>query len=46
VRRLLDVELAGAERRIRRDSVAIGFGGLLIGSTVTLVVTLLVHPLH
>jgi hypothetical protein len=46
VRRMLDAELTGATRRIRRDSIKIGVASFIAGGGVSFVVTLLVHPLH
>lgn len=46
IRRLMDVELTGSERRIRRDSLIIGIGSFIAGGGVSFLVTLLVHPLH
>lgn len=43
---MMDAELAGAARRIRSDSIKIGIGSFVAGGSVTLAVTLLVHPLH
>ena len=46
MRRMLDAELAGAARGIRRDSIAIAITSFVAGGGVALVVTLLVHPFH
>jgi septal ring factor EnvC (AmiA/AmiB activator) len=46
VRRLLDAQLEGSERRIRRDAIVIGVMSFIAGGGVTYAVTLLVHPLH
>lgn len=46
IRRMMDAELAGSERRIRRDSVVIGITSFIFGGGVSFLVTLLVHPLH
>jgi len=46
IRRLMDAELEGTERHIRRDSILIGIGSFIAGGAVSLVITLLVHPLH
>ena len=46
VRRMMDTQLATAERRIRMDSIRIGIASFVAGGGVTFAVTLLVHPLH
>jgi hypothetical protein len=46
VRRMLDAELAGTARRIRRDAITIGLGSFAAGGAVSFLVTLFVHPLH
>ena len=46
IRRLIDIELEGTTRRIRKDSIRIGIASFVAGSGVTLFVTLLVHPLY
>jgi hypothetical protein len=46
IQRLLDAELEGTARRIRRDSIIIGIASFVAGGGLTLLVTLLVHPLH
>jgi hypothetical protein len=46
VRNLVDTELSTATRRIRSDSIKIGVGAFLAGGALTVLVTLLVHPLH
>jgi biopolymer transport protein ExbB/TolQ len=46
VRRMLDAELGRSERRIRRDSVVIGAFSFIAGGGVSLLITLLVHPLQ
>jgi hypothetical protein len=46
VRRVLDAELTGATRRIRGDSIKIGVASFIAGGGVSLLVTLLVPPLH
>jgi methyl-accepting chemotaxis protein len=46
VRRMIDAELARTARGIRRDSIVIGFASFVAGAGVTLLITLLVHPLH
>jgi biopolymer transport protein ExbB/TolQ len=46
IRRLIDTELEGAARRIRKDSIWIGIASFVVGSGATILVTLLVHPLH
>lgn len=46
VRRMIDAELATATRRIRSDSIKIGIASFIAGGGLTLLVTLLVHPLH
>jgi hypothetical protein len=43
---MVNAELAGAERSIRKDTIMIGISSFLAGSGVTFTVTLLVHPLH
>lgn len=44
VRRLLGAELAGAGKRIRRDSIVIGLASFVAGGGVTYLISLLVHP--
>jgi hypothetical protein len=44
VRRMIDAELGGSEKRIRRDSIVIGMFSFIAGVGATIVVTLLVHP--
>ena len=46
IRRLMDAELEGAARRIRKDSIWIGIASFVAGGGITLIVTLFVHPLH
>lgn len=46
VRRLIDVELQGQARQIRRDAIRIGIASFVAGGGLTLLVTLLVHPLR
>jgi hypothetical protein len=46
VRRMMDAELEGNARRIRRDTIIIGFGSFVAGGAVSFVITLFVHPLH
>jgi septal ring factor EnvC (AmiA/AmiB activator) len=46
VRRMIDAELATATRNIRSDSIKIGIASFIAGGGLTLLVTLLVHPLH
>lgn len=46
IRHLIDTELEGSERRIRRDAIVIGIGSFVAGGGVSFCVTLLVHPLH
>ena len=46
VRRMMDVELATAARRIRSDTIKISIISFVAGGGVTFFVTLLVHPLH
>ena len=46
IRRLLDAELHNTTGRIRRDSVIISISSFVAGAGVTILVTLLVHPLH
>lgn len=46
VRRMIDSELATATRRIRSDSIKIGIASFIAGGGLTLLVTLLVHPIH
>jgi hypothetical protein len=46
VRRMVNAELAGATRSIRKDSIKIGIAAFVAGGGVTFAVTLLVHPLH
>lgn len=46
VRRMIDAELATATRRIRSDSIKIGIASFIAGGGLTLLVTLLVHPIH
>jgi len=46
IRRMMDAELSTAARGIRRDSIIIGIASFVAGAGVTLLVTLLVHPLH
>ena len=46
VRRMLDAELEGATRRIRRDAITIGIASFVAGGGITFAVTLLVHPLR
>jgi flagellar motility protein MotE (MotC chaperone) len=46
VRRMLDAELGGATRRIRRDSITIGIASFIAGGGVTFAITHLVRPVH
>lgn len=46
VRHVVDASIASAGRRIRRDSIWIGAATFVLGAGVTLLVTLLVHPIH
>lgn len=46
VRRMLDAQMEGQARRIRRDAIRIGIAGFMAGVAATILVTLLVHPLH
>jgi fatty acid/phospholipid biosynthesis enzyme len=46
VRRLVDASMATAGNRIRSDSVKIGVASFVAGAAVSLLVTLLVHPIH
>jgi hypothetical protein len=46
IRRLMDTELEGTARRIRRDSIIIGIMSFIAGGGISFLVTLLVHPLH
>ena len=43
--RKLDAGFIRSERHIRRDSILVAIGFFIAGSMVTLLVTLLVHPL-
>lgn len=43
---MLDAELDRSEKRIRRDSVVIGIFSFIAGGGLTLLITLLVHPVH
>jgi len=45
VRKMLDVELSGQARRIRGDAIKIAGASFVAGGGITLLVTLLVHPL-
>jgi len=45
IRRLLGAEMAGEARRIRRDSITIGIMSFVAGGGVSLLITLLVHPI-
>jgi hypothetical protein len=40
IRRLMDAQLTGSERRIRRDSIIIGIGSFIAGGGVSFLVTL------
>jgi hypothetical protein len=44
-RELLDAALEAQACRIRKDALQIGIASLFVGSVVTLLVTLLVHPI-
>lgn len=44
VRRLLGAELARETRRVRRDSIIIAIASFVAGSSVSVLVTLLIHP--
>lgn len=46
IRHLLDTELEGSEKRIRRDAIVIGIGSFIAGGGISFLITLLVHPLH
>jgi hypothetical protein len=46
VSRMLDAQLAGARRHIRRDSIMIAIGSFVAGGFITFAVTLFVHPPH
>jgi HEAT repeat protein len=46
IRRLMDTELEGTARRIRRDSIVIGIASFITGGGISFLITLLVHPLH
>jgi len=46
VRRMIDTELEGSARRIRRDAIIIGVGLFVAGGAVSFAITLFVHPLH
>jgi hypothetical protein len=46
IRRMMDVELAVAARRNRKEAIALGILFFLLGGGVTVLVTLLIHPLH
>lgn len=46
VRNLVNTELATATRSIRSDSIKIGIGSFFAGGGLTVLVTLLVHPLN
>jgi C4-dicarboxylate-specific signal transduction histidine kinase len=46
VRRMIDAELATSRRDIRRDSIRIGIASFIAGAAASLLVTLLVHPIH
>jgi ABC-type thiamin/hydroxymethylpyrimidine transport system permease subunit len=46
VRRMMDAELATTAKGIRSDSIKIGIASFVAGGGLTLLVTLLVHPLH
>jgi hypothetical protein len=45
VRKMLDVELSGQARRIRSDAIKVAVASFVAGGGLTLLVTLLVHPL-
>jgi hypothetical protein len=45
VRRMLDAQLETVARKIHSDSVRIGIASFVAGSGVTVLITLLVHPL-
>jgi uncharacterized membrane protein YfcA len=46
VRRLLDTELVGQRKGIRKDAIIVGIFSFVLGVGGTLLVTLLVHPIH
>lgn len=46
MRRLVDASMATAEKRIRKDSIVIGIASFVAGVGATVVVTLLIHPIH
>ena len=46
IRRLMDTELEGAARRIRKDSIVIGIASFIAGGGISFLITSLVHPLH
>jgi methyl-accepting chemotaxis protein len=46
VQRLVDASVGNARKGIRRDSIVIGIGSFVAGAGVSLLVTLLVHPIH
>ena len=46
VRGMIYAELATSRRDIRRDSIKIGVASFVAGAAVSLLVTLLVHPIH
>jgi hypothetical protein len=45
-RRMIDEELAGTARRIRKDSITIGVASFVAGGGVSFAITLFVHPFH
>jgi methyl-accepting chemotaxis protein len=46
VQRLVDASVGSARKGIRRDSIVIGIASFVAGAGVSLLVTLLVHPIH
>jgi len=46
VRKLVNSEMGAASRKIRRDAIRIGVLSFVFGGGVSLLITLLVHPLH
>ena len=46
VQRLVDASVGNARKGIRRDSIVIGVASFVAGAGASLLVTLLVHPIH
>jgi hypothetical protein len=42
----MDAELVGQRKGIRRDTIMVGVFSFIAGGCLTLLVTLLVHPIH